>query len=234
MNPFPMEAAAGPKPGTRSKRRAIVIAAVAGVTAGLAAWGALEVTVIRPLRQDGDRVETGLRAVRDEIGRTEAMIANYEAYRAEAESVESEYAEALSAVPSEAELAAALADVERVTGASGIRLVAFEPAKAAPKPAATASPNGGTAAPLPPAVQARPVAVILHSRYEPTQSLFDRLARYPRLLTVESFTLRSIGTGTFTTEAALTLNCYYKVAPPELSETVRGANGAHGPLAGRN
>jgi Tfp pilus assembly protein PilO len=195
-------------------KRTTAVAAALGLLAGLLMWCALEFVSIRPLATDADRLAAELQAVRDENGRTESMIANYEAFRVEAERVEADYADALAAVPSEAELAAALADVERVTGASGVRLVAFEPAKLAPKPAA-AIPTNATGAPAPQAVvEARPVAVVIHSRYEPTQSLLDRLATYPRLLTVESFTLRSHNTGAYTTEASLTLNCYYKVAPP--------------------
>ncbi len=98
------------------RRRTVALAAGLGVVAGLLAWAALEIGLIRPLASEADRLAAELQRVRDDNGRTEAMIANYEAFRREAESVEAEYAEALAAVPSEAELAAALADVERVTG----------------------------------------------------------------------------------------------------------------------
>lgn len=205
-----------------NSRRSIVLAACLGVLAGLFTWGVLEFVVIGPLAADADRLSSDLQAVRDENSRTESMIANYEAFRVEAERVEADYAEALSAVPSEAELAAALADIERVTGASGVKLVAFEPAKQASKAAVT---KGTTAsgAPAPqPTIEARPVAVVIHSRYEPTQSLLDRLSTYPRLLTVESFSLRPHNTAGYTTEASLTLNCYYKVAPPESSTPESG------------
>lgn len=203
-------------------RRSIVLAACFGVLAGLLAWGALEFVAIRPLSADADRLASELQAVRDENGRTESMIANYEAFRVEADRVEADYAEALAAVPSEAELAAALSDVERVTGASGVKLVAFEPGKLAPKPVVAKAPTV-TGAPAPSAtVEARSVAVLIHSRYEPTQQLLDRLATYPRLLTVESFSLRSHNTGAYTTEASLILNCYYKVAPPVVPATAPG------------
>jgi Tfp pilus assembly protein PilO len=203
-------------------RRSIVLAASFGVLAGLVAWGALEVIAIRSLAADADRLSSELQAVRDENSRTESMIANYEAFRVEAERVEADYADALAAVPSEAELAAALADVERVTGASGVKLVAFEPGKPAPIAAVAKAPTA-TGDPAPSAtVEARPVAVVIHSRYEPTQLLLDRLATYPRLLTVESFSLRSHNSGAYTTEASLILNCYYKVAPPTATSAASG------------
>lgn len=203
-------------------RRTTAVAAALGLLAGLLVWGVLEFVSIRPFAADADRLAAELQAIRDENGRTESMIANYEAFRVEAERVEADYADALAAVPSEAELAAALTDVERVTGASGVRLVAFEPAKLALKPAVAKSSNAAGAPAPPAAVEARPVAVMIHSRYEPMQSLLDRLATYPRLLTVESFSLRSHNTGTFTTEASLTLNCYYKVAPPAATAAASG------------
>ncbi len=195
------------------RRRTVALAAGLGVVAGLLSWVALEIGLIRPLASEADRLATELQRVRDDNGRTEAMIANYEAFRREAESVEAEYAEALAAVPSEAELAAALADVERVTGAAGVRLVAFEPAKATPKPPPPMPATGQEPAVSQPVVEARPVSVVIHTRYEPTQALLDRLATYPRLLTVESFSLKSHNSGAFTTEASLTLNCYFKTAP---------------------
>lgn len=206
----------------RDSRRTTAVAAALGLLAGLLIWGVLEFVSIRPLSADADRLAAELRAVRDENGRTESMIANYETFRLEAERVEADYSDALAAVPSEAELAAALADVERVTGASGVKLVAFEPAKVAPKPAVAKSSNAQRAPAPQAAVEARPVSVVIHSRYEPTQSLLDRLATYPRLLTVESFSLRSHNTGAFTTEASLILNCYYKVAPPAATAAVSG------------
>ncbi len=206
----------------RDSRRTTAVAAALGLLAGLLIWGVLEFVSIRPLAADADRLAAELQAVRDENGRTESMIANYETFRLEAERVEAEYSDALAAVPSEAELAAALADVERVTGASGVKLVAFEPAKISPKPSVAKSSNAAGAPAPQAAVEARPVSVVIHSRYEPTQSLLDRLATYPRLLTVESFSLRSHNTGAFTTEASLILNCYYKVAPPAATAAASG------------
>lgn len=204
------------------RRRTALVTGGLAVLSGLLAWGVVEYVAIRPLSADADRLAVELKAVRDENGRTEAMIANYEAFRLEAERVEADYAEALAAVPSEAELAAALADVERVTGASGVKLVAFEPAKVTPKPPVAKAPDAATASTPPVPVEARSVSVRIHSRYEPTQSLLDRLAGYPRLLTVESFTLRALNTGVYTTEASLTLNCYYKVAPAAASTSTPG------------
>lgn len=206
----------------RDLRRTAAVAAALGLLAGLFIWGVLEFVSIRPLAADADRLAAELQAVRDENGRTESMIANYETFRLEAERVEADYSDALAAVPSEAELAAALADVERVTGASGVKLVAFEPGKQAPKAAVAKAPTAAGAPEPQATVEARPVAVVIHSRYEPTQSLLDRLATYPRLLTVESFSLRSHNTGTFTTEASLILNCYYKVAPPAATAAASG------------
>ncbi len=199
------------------RRRTVALAAGLGVVAGLLAWAALEIGLIRPLASEADRLAAELQRVRDDNGRTEAMIANYEAFRREAESVEAEYAEALAAVPSEAELAAALADVERVTGASGVRLVAFEPAKATPKQPSPVPATGEEPPISQPVVEARPVSVVIHTRYEPTQALLDRLATYPRLLTVESFSLKSHNSGAYTTEASMTLNCYFKTAPSTIA-----------------
>lgn len=199
------------------QRRHLVLTGLLASLLVVAGCGAVEFFLVQPASADNQRLASELASLSEENRRTEAMVANYEQFRDEAARVEAEYAETLSAIPSEAELAAALNDLEDVTRASGVKLIGFTPSKVPPKPAATS--GASTAAPPSP-VDSRQIAVAVHSRYDALHALLDRLATYPRLLTVESFSVRSANAEGYTAEATLTLNCYFKVAPQPAAANV--------------
>lgn len=190
-----------------------------GVVAGVIALSLFEWVVVQQRVRANTALASQLAAVRDENNQTEHVLADYESFKREAEKTERRFELAIDAVPTEAELAGALQDLESVTKAAGVSLVRFAPgvsrdtAPPAPssparKPAQAASPVVG------PAINARPLAVTVRCGFADYQSLLGRLATYPRLLTVEGFRMKSANTGGYTIEASLALNCYFKQAPP--------------------
>jgi Tfp pilus assembly protein PilO len=193
-----------------SRRRAVVRATVVGALAAAAVFGMAEWLAFRSIASANHELRARLELLRLENERTEQMIARYDEFEREAEVAEAEFAAALAAVPTEAELAGALDDLERVTEASGVSLVRFTPG-ARPAPLTP----GPTPASDAPPLQSRPISVSVRSGFREVRSLLERLAAYPRLLTVESFSMRSSNRGPYTLEASLGMSCYFKRPPAE-------------------
>ncbi len=188
-----------------------------GVIAGALAASLFGWFVVRPRMRANDEAEAALALIRADNDRTEQLLSDYDAFKRDAEDTERRFSQAIAAVPTEAELAGALQDLEGVTRDAGVSLVRFAPAAlrdngssrntpVAPKPGVPAQPQ--------PSINARQIAVVVRCGFGDYQSLLGRLASFPRLLTVEGFRMRSANRDGFTIEASLTLNCYYKQAPP--------------------
>jgi Tfp pilus assembly protein PilO len=183
--------------------------AVAGLLAGVALLGLAEWLSFGARARANADLATRLGTLQAENARTEEMIARYDEFEREADRIEAEYQSALLAVPTEAELAGALDDLERVTGSAGVELVRFVPGPlAAPKPNAPT-----TAAPTGPAIQSRPITAVVRCSFAGFRDLLGRLAAYPRLLTVESFAMRPATDGRYSVETTVAMNCFYKQAP---------------------
>jgi hypothetical protein len=189
---------------------------VAGAALGTLVLLVGEWSLVQPRVRANDDLRAKVDALRVENARTETMIAEYERFKREAEEVERQFAAALESVPSEAELAGALEDLEQVTKASGVNLVRFTP-QPAPRPPiakpATARPAAGKPAVVtapPVALQARSITIALRGRFAEVRGLLERLAGYERLLTVEGLKLRTATLGPYTLEATVDLKCYYK------------------------
>ena len=189
---------------------------VAGAALGTFLLLVGEWSLVQPRVHANDDLRAKVDALRVENARTETMIAEYERFKREAEEVERQFAAALESVPSEAELAGALEDLEQVTKASGVNLVRFTP-QAAPRPPATRPATARSAAGKPPvvatppvALQARSITIALRGRFAEVRGLLERLAGYERLLTVEGLKLRTATLGPYTLEATVDLKCYYK------------------------
>jgi Tfp pilus assembly protein PilO len=180
--------------------------AIGSAVVAALAIAAFELLAVQSIHNESARTRQALAKLRDENAKTERMVADYDAFKRSAEQVDRDFDVAIAAVPEEAELASALEDVERVTAAAGVNLVRFTPSAAArgAKPATKAA--GGVA------LGARPVAILVRSSFSGYRDLLDRLATYPRLLTVERFAMRSSPSEDYSLEASITLNCYYKKA----------------------
>lgn len=189
------------RPTDAGRSRVRPLAVLLGALVGLAAWGGAEATTLGTKAEANGRERAKLEALKAENARTEAMIADYDRFEQEAARTEAEYAVAIAAVPTEAELAGALDDLQRVTAASGVSLARFSP-----RPAAPGAPNAL-------GLESRPIDLSLRCGFPEYRALLRRLAEYPRLLTVESFAMRSANDGPYTIEATVGLNCYFKPAP---------------------
>lgn len=184
-------------------------APLAGLAAGLLLAATGEWALVGSLAAENDELRGRLAALQTENAKIERMIADYETFKRDAAEIEARFATALEAVPSEAELTGALQDLEQVTRATGVDLVRFTPGAL---PRATKKPAGRGQTE---AVAARPITIVVRSTFSDFRSLLDRIALYPRLLTVEGFSMRSTTNGRYTLEASVRLNCYYKQAPAE-------------------
>jgi len=171
-------------------------------------------------------MRTQLAALESDNGKIEAMVepSAYEAFKQQCAEEEKEFQTALEAVPSEAELAAALKDLENVMGSTGVNMIRFTPgpapAKPAPAPAPDATPGKPGEAPAPPQVQisARPIEVEVAANFRSYQALLNALAGNQRLLTVEGFTMSTLPGGSdarsrVTLKAKLALKGYFKQIP---------------------
>ena len=192
---------------------------VAGAALGTLMLLVGEWSLVQPRVRANDDLRERVDALRVENARTETMIAEYERFKREAEEVERQFAAALESVPSEAELAGALEDLEQVTKASGVNLVRFTP-QPAPRPPAARPATARSAVGKPPvvaappvALQARSITIALRGRFAEVRGLLERLAGYERLLTVEGLKLRTATLGAYTLEATVDLKCYYKRLP---------------------
>jgi Tfp pilus assembly protein PilO len=192
-------------------------AVLAGLFVGAVVYAAAELALLQPRAADNATLAAEVEVVRIDNARTEQMVGDYDAFRAEADRVEAEFRATLEAVPTEAELATALEDVEGVTAASGVSLVRFVPGAGAPAPPAATGSDGVR-------IEARPITASVRCTFGEFRDLLGRLATYPRLLTVEGFTMKSATSGRFTIEATVAMNCYYKQAPP-LAVDERRADG---------
>lgn len=197
----------------RPSRNLLLRSVAAGLLTGMAALAMFCWVVVSPRARANDEAAAALASLHEENERTERALADYEAFKRDADATDKRFTDAIAAVPTEAEFAGALQDIETLTKASGVSLVRFAPAAPSIPPAGPPkpgkSPNGAVVAP----VTARPIAVVVRCGFDDFQSLLGRLAAYPRLLTVESFRMRGANRDGFTVEAALTLDCYYKPAP---------------------
>jgi Tfp pilus assembly protein PilO len=192
---------------TKIVSRARLLALAAGVAVGLVLAALCEWQVVQPLVAENERVAAELAAARSENERTEQMVADYETFKADAEAIERQFAVALEAVPTEAELAGALQDLERVAEASGVDLVRFSPTPPTSSANAAGDTHGGVQ------VSAAPISVVVRADFATYKNLLARVASYPRLLAVDGFTVRAARSGSHTLEAALSLKGYYKQAP---------------------
>jgi Tfp pilus assembly protein PilO len=193
--------------GLSPRTKALVLA----VVAGLALAGGVEVWLVAPAAETNASLQSELDRLTADNARTEEMIADYEQFKRDADEVQRRFDEAIAAVPSEAELAAALDDLQRVTEATGVYLVRFSPGPA-PTPRPAPAPGSPDAQQVP-AVSARPIVAVVRSDFEGFRRLLVRLAEYPRLLTVEGFTMRPSTDQRFAVEASVSLNCYFKRTP---------------------
>ena len=184
------------------RRRAVV----AGIAAACAVFGAAEWQVMQERAAENARLAARRDALRIENARTEQMIVGYDEFARESDRLEREFAAALEAVPTEAELAGAVDDLERVAAASGVNLVRFVPAT----PRAPGAKSGPAVT-----VQSRPITIGVRCAFDDYRELLSRLAAYPRLLTVESFSMKSASAGRYSLEATIGLNCYFKQVPAE-------------------
>ena len=111
-----------------------------------------------------DEAEAALALIRADNDRTEQLLSDYDAFKRDAEDTERRFSQAIAAVPTEAELAGALQDLEGVTRDAGVSLVRFAPAAprdngssrntpVAPKPGVPAQPQ--------PSINARQIAVVV-------------------------------------------------------------------------
>ncbi len=197
-----------PRPPRRSQsspRSRALKAAVAGLAVASALYALGEWQLFQARAAENETLRAKLDLIRLDNANTEQMIAGYDDFKREADEVEARFATALAAVPTEAELAGALDDLQRVTAASGVSLVRFTPAAPSAKPAS----------PPTAAVQARQITVAVRCSFDDYRELLARLAAYPRLLTVESFSLKGASAGEYSIDASIGLNCYFKKAPPE-------------------
>lgn len=186
-------------------RRRALRAIVAGLAAATVLYALVEWQLFQARAAENETLRAKLDLIRLDNANTEQMIADYDDFKTEADAVEARFATALAAVPTEAELAGALDDLQRVTAASGVSLVRFTPSAPTAKPVS----------PPTAAVQARPITVAVRCSFDDYRDLLTRLAAYPRLLTVESFSMKGASSGKYTIEASIGLNCYFKEAPPE-------------------
>lgn len=166
------------------------------------------------------------------IGTPEA----YDAFRRQCETEQVEFEQALGAVPSEQELAAALTDLEQVMKSTGVNLVSFTPGKAIananlgapadpggaaadPKKDPKKDPKGADAKDAPPApvtIQARPIDVTVLASFRSYQALLNALAGHSRVLTTEGFTMSSDTTRPpYTIKSKIALKVYFKQIPAE-------------------
>lgn len=194
-------------------RARIAMSLALGLLAGAALAAAGEWALVGPRTEANTKLGGQLERLRAENRKTELMVADYDAFRRDAAEIERRFASALASVPTEAELAAALQDLERVAAASGVSLVRFAPGAPARAPAATPV-KGGAAAAAPVQISARPISVVVRSGFRDFRALLERLSTYPRLLTVDGFTMKSSNAGGYTLEASIALKCYFKQTPP--------------------
>ncbi|MCC6743951.1 MAG: hypothetical protein IT175_08820 [Acidobacteria bacterium] len=208
------------------------ILAGAGIGVLLAAGG--EFAMVRAKAAETASLRTMLQAKSRENADLEAIIGTpeaYDAFKAQCDAELLEFDEALAAVPSEQELAAALTDLEGVMKASGVNLVSFSPGKATapaapatdkpadPKPKATDPSAAPQAAP---AIQARPIDVTVLASFRSYQALLNALAGHPRVLTTEGFTMTSsTERPPYTIKSKLALKVYFKGVAPEAAKTAK-------------
>lgn len=210
-----MRRANEPQPDGGGKPR-LTTAIAAGLAVAAVLYIAGEWALMQPRASENEDLVAKLEVLRIENARTEQMIAGYGDFKHEADEVERRFDTALAAVPTEAELASVLEDLEAVTSASGVSLVRFTPATAAsPRAPAPAKSDAHAASPARVTVESRPIAAVVRCGFDDYRELLARLASYPRLLTVESFSMKSAAAGRYTVEAAVEMNCYFKKAPAE-------------------
>jgi len=192
-----------------------------GLLVGTMAIAVGEWAVIQPRAERNRVMLLQLDALRGENRRAEDLLADYKTFKHSAEEVEREYTAALDSVPTEAELAGALKDIETVTEAAGVSLVRFTPETKKDASAVRPAASKGGASPAP-VITTRPISVVVRCGFADYQSLLGRLATYPRLLTVEGFRMRSANCSGYTIEASISLNCYYKPTTPEAANKAGG------------
>lgn len=200
-----------PRRNHPSPRSTALKAIVAGLAAAAVLYGLGEWQLFQARAAENETLRARLDLIRLDNANTELMIADYDDFKSEADAVEARFATALSAVPTEAELAGALDDLQRVTAASGVSLIRFTPSGSTATPASSPTAPPASSA----AVHARQITVAVRCSFDAYRDLLARLAAYPRLLTVESFSMKGASAGEYTIEASIGLNCYFKEAPPE-------------------
>ena len=202
--------------------RRLVRPLIAGLAAGLLLGALGDYLVVWPESAKAANRRTQLAALARENEDLESLIGTPEAYDAFKRSCDAEqqqFDQALSIVPSEAELAAALEDLRSVMTRAKVDLVSFTPAPLPPPGPAAAKPSPKPGQPVPPPppiqIQARTIDVTARADFRSYQALLAALAGNQRLLTTEGFSMQSIPAERgFTLRSRMTIRCYFKTFPP--------------------
>lgn len=202
---------------------------LAGLAAGLVLFALGDWAIVWGLSTKAANRRTQLAALARENADLEALIGTPEAYdefKRACEQEQQQFDQALSVVPSEAELASALEDLREVMERTKVDLVSFTPAPAPqPSPAKPASkpaaPGAVPVAPPPFQLQARAIDVTCRADFRGYQALLSALAGNQRLLTTEGFSMQSIPMERgFTLRSRMSLRCYFKAVPAAAAPAV--------------
>ena len=228
---------------SKERMRALLV----GLGIGVVLVAAGEYAFVSAESAKATNLQTMVDAKRRENVSLEALIGTPEAYdefKKQCENEQVEFEQALGAVPSEQELAAALTDLEAVMKSTGVNLVSFTPGKAiananlaqpappvASRDAAAAKdakkdpkgPDAKDEAPAPVTIQARPIDVTVLANFRSYQALLNALAGHSRVLTTEGFTMSSDSTRPpYSMKSKIALKVYFKQVPAEAAAPAPG------------
>lgn len=172
----------------------------AATVLGLLVAGAIELLTVRPLLTSRDETLAARNALALANRESEQTLVGYEEFLRQKADVDRRYEAVTEAIPTDAELASVLESVRALASGAGMQLASFSPEP--PRPRAGA------------ALEQRRVDAVVRGSFEQLKSLLRELGQFPRMLTVESVSVRESSRPGFTLEAALTVTCYSKAAPP--------------------
>jgi Tfp pilus assembly protein PilO len=179
--------------------RAFWRGAVAATVIGIAGAVAVELVVVTPIATERDgRLAAGA-AVAAENRANEAVLVGYEAFLREKGDVDRRFEAAISAVPTDAEMASVLDSIGALAAQARMHLVSFTPDVQKP-------PSG---APLEP----RSARFLVRGGFDQLKTFVRSLGDYPRLLTIESISVKTSAKEGYTLEAAVAITCYFKKTP---------------------